>query len=316
VTQDLLVNSFELLYRRPPTEEEAARLRALEIFDLPEPQHVMRRIIAASDRNIISTPFLIRFGRDDIVWKVDDGFELALDAADIAVSRYVSAGVYEPHLKSFFKRMVRPGMTVADVGANIGYYSMLSANLVGPTGRVFSFEPNSENSRLILMSKERNRADNLYLYPVALSDHAGHAFFSTALGSNGGFLSETLDALMSPQCVVVPTVRMDDIISNQIDFIKMDVEGAEGLVLAGARQLISKYRPIITMEFSPEMLSRVSRVNPLELLKDIECLGYSINMLDRVDGGDALFSIDDVADFVNGYGSAIRIEDLVFLPKL
>jgi hypothetical protein len=149
------------------------------------------------------------------------------------------------------------------------------------------------------------------LYPVALSDRTGHAFFSAALGSNGGTLSETLESLMSPQCAVVPTIRLDDIIKSRVDFIKIDVEGDEGLVLAGASELIANYRPIITMEFSPEMLGRKSG-NPLELLKNIEYLGYSINMLDK--GSDAVLPIKYLDVFVSEYGSSTRIEDLAFLP--
>jgi FkbM family methyltransferase len=312
--EDLINKNFIILYGRPPSEEELARLLALEIINTPQPNDVMRRIIAATDRGSLSTPFLIRLGRDDVVWKTDEGFELALDAADIAVSRYVRDGAYEPHLTSFFKRTIRQGMSVVDVGANIGYYSMISSKLVGPSGRVLSFEPNSENARLILMSRERNKFDNLQLYPVALSDHTGHAFFSAALGSNGGILSETLDVLMSPQCSVVPTVRMDDIISERVHFIKMDVEGAEGLVLAGARQLTDSCRPIITMEFSFEMLSRVSGLNPFEVLRHFDSLGYSLNKLDRDGGTDALFPIADIDAFAREYSHTVRIEDLVFLP--
>ncbi len=310
---DLLTKNFEIIYDRPPSDEELSRLLSLKIINTSRSHDVMRRIIAATDRNSVSTSFLIRLGRNDVEWKVEDGFELALDIADIAISRYVGGGHYEPHLTSFFRTTIRPGMNVVDVGANIGYYSMMSSSLVGPGGHVFSFEPNSENARLILMSKERNNANNLQLYPVALSDRTGHAFFSSALGSNGGTLSETLESLMSPQCAVVPTTRLDDIIKSRIDFIKIDVEGDEGLVLAGASELISNFRPVITMEFSPEMLSRKSG-NPLELLRSIISLGYSVNRIDKDGGGDAVLPIKDIDVFVSEYGSVTRIEDLALFP--
>ena len=97
--------------------------------------------------------------------------------------------------------------------------------------------------------------------------------------------------------------------------MKIDVEGAEGLVLAGAERLLDHYRPIVTMEFSPEMLSRVSGVNPKELLQHVCARGYYLMMLDRSGGSQQETPVDDVDVFVRDYGSEFRIEDLVFRPR-
>jgi len=277
---------------------------------------IMREIIAVSDRQSSSTSFLIRLERDDLEWKSLEGFELALDKADVGVSRYIARPEgYEPHLTALFQRTLLPGMTVVDVGANVGYYSLLSAALVGPSGKVFAFEPNSENARLILMSRDRNNATQLVLHPVALSDENRYAFFSPHMGSNGGILPTSQEVIESRQCVVVPTARLDEIVTQEVDLIKIDVEGAEGRVLAGADKLLERRRPIITIEFSPEMLSRVSEVDPLELLTRICARGYDLAMLDRSGGGDEELSISDPQAFMADYGSQIRIEDLVFRPK-
>ena len=88
----------------------------------------------------------------------------------------------------------------------------------------------------------------------------GNVYFSTHLGPNGGFLSSSTEILQNSRCVVVPTFRLDQIIQQRVDLMKMDVEGAEGLVVEGGWSTIVKNRPIVVSEFSPEMLGRVSKI--------------------------------------------------------
>jgi FkbM family methyltransferase len=205
-------------------------------------------------------------------------------------------------------------MSVVDVGANIGYYTMLAASLVGKDGSVTAFEPNSENARLILLSVEQNGFSQVNVIPLALSNKTGSAFFSPHMGSNGGLLPGTEESLMNPQCIVVPTMRMDDILANRVDFIKVDTEGAEGLILAGATRIIDRDRPIISSEFSPEMLARVSGVDAFEFLMSFKRRDYRIMTLDRSAGQDAEVELDDVPAFIRNYGSPTRIEEIVFVP--
>src|SRR2546421_6316813 len=129
-------------------------------------------------------------------------------------------------------------MVVVDVGANLGFHSMLAANLVGRSGKVLCIEPNSENCRLILLSIDENQFSQVVLYPVALSNRQGYALFTAHIGSNGGFLPATEESLLSPNCVVVPTFPLDALIQGKVDFMKIDTEGAEGLIIGGAKSLI------------------------------------------------------------------------------
>ena len=164
-------------------------------------------------------------------------------------------------------------MTVVDVGANLGYYSLLASRLVGPSGRVVALEPNSENCRLLLSSLRLNGSTNVELLPVAADVATGWAYYSTHVGSNGGLIDGN-DLLAHPG-VVVPTFRLDELVYERVDFLKMDVEGAEGRVVRGATRIIERDRPIVTTELKDEMLTRVSGVSVRDYLGYFEGLGLS-----------------------------------------
>jgi FkbM family methyltransferase len=242
-----------------------------------------------------------------------EGFSLAVDTADGSVSAQLISGTeYEPHLVAFFKERIKPAMVVLDIGANVGFHSMLAARLVGSAGKVLCFEPNSENCRLILLSIDENQFSQIVLYPVAASNQQGYALFTTHIGSNGGLLPSTTEALLNPSCLIVPTFRLDDLIKERVDFMKIDTEGAEGLVVGGAKSLLEQHRPIIVSEFSMEMLPRVSGMSGAEYLTYFQSLGYDLHVIDRHGGG--LQPIPHVDLFLDNYGPATRIEDLAFIP--
>jgi FkbM family methyltransferase len=275
----------------------------------------MRRIIGAIDRQKLSTPLLCRFGAADIVFADVGDFELAIDLADTSVGLSIlHTRRYEPHVTAFMREHIRSGMTVIDVGANIGFFTMLASKLVGESGSVFAFEPNSENLRLLLLDIKQNNCGNVRVFGVALSNCMGNAFFSTHVGSNGGLLRNDIEVLQSPQCVVVPTFRMDQLIHERIDLIKIDVEGAEGLVFEGAWHLVETYRPIISSEFSPEMLRRVSKVEPSDYLSRFQALNYRIFLLERDKADGKRLEITDIPRFLGNYGQHTRIEDIAFIP--
>ena len=95
--------------------------------------HGLRQILSTFDRQFFPSPVTVRFGPDDIVThRLDNGITLFLDREDGAVSRPILAGDYEAHLVPVFERFCRPGMTVVDVGANLGLYTLLASKLVGP----------------------------------------------------------------------------------------------------------------------------------------------------------------------------------------
>lgn len=304
--------AFEVAYGREPDTSELQRIRMHAPVDEPSATDQLRAVVACFDRQSLGTPITVRFGERDL-YPVDlDGFSLQTDRGDISVSNAIRNNPkYEAHLGSFIRRILRPGMVAADVGANIGYFTMLMAKSVGERGKILAFEPNSENCRLILLSAEANGFENIDLFPIALTEKSGFVLFTPALGSNGTLLDSSMKNIVDCRCVVVPSARFDSIYSDRIDFIKIDVEGAEYRALQGAASTIKKHLPVITSEFCPHMLWLTSNVKPVEYLESILTYGYRGYVLGR--SGDSE-EITDAGKFMAGYGSDERIEDLAFLP--
>ncbi len=279
--------------------------------DLADPSTI-RKMIGAVEQQRSPTAFTVRFGPDDISSVDVHGITLALDAADASVARQMEqSGSYEAHLTAVFEQYCRPGMTVVDVGANIGYYALLASRLVGPSGRVVAIEPNSENCRLLLTSLAAQGAENVELLAVACSTEVGWAYFSSHVGSNGGFIPN--DDLVRRPGTVVPVFPLDALVEGHVDFLKLDVEGAEALVVAGAQELLTVSRPIVTTEFSCDMLTRVSGCDPLTYLDGFVDMGYALSLIDRETG--TLIGVDSPAELLASWGDHYRIEDLLLLPR-
>jgi FkbM family methyltransferase len=225
------------------------------------------------------------------------------------------SGTYEPHLTAAFGRHCRPGMTVVDVGANLGYYALLASKLVGPEGRVVALEPNSENCRLLLSSLRLGHVANVDLLPVAADEDNGWAYYSTHVGSNGGLIGDG-DLLARPG-VVVPTFRLDDVLDGlavgTVGLLKMDVEGAEGRVLRGASRVIARDRPIITSELKEEMLQRVSGMSLAEYLGAFEAHGYDAFTLDKDTTEETAYP--SIAELVRALEGKDQLVDILLVPR-
>ncbi len=144
-------------------------------------------------------------------------------------------------MQRLFVRIVRPGGVFYDIGANVGFYSLLASELILP-GKVFAFEPSPENVQYLRSHLEINKITNVKILALALCDKQGQAFFaSEATGSMGhlatvgGFQvqTSTLDSLLQSREILPP------------DYIKMDIEGAELSALRGAQECFEKYHPVL-----------------------------------------------------------------------
>ena len=152
----------------------------------------------------------------------------------------ILGGTYEPEQTQLFEQHIPPGATVFDVGAHVGYYTLLASVLVGDTGRVWAFEPNPTNHAFLRRHVAVNRRENVHIENAAVSDRSGTASFAFGTGSGTGHL-DTHGSLE------VRTVRLDDFCREhgvQPGFLKIDVEGAELDVLRGAEETVAA-RPVI-----------------------------------------------------------------------
>lgn len=181
---------------------------------------------------------------------------------------------YEPHITRFFEQTIKPGNCVIDIGANIGYFTLCAAFLTGPEGKVYSFEPYSENVKLLYLSQQLNSFKNIIIFPIAVAAKEGLCLFDNS-GSNGFIrdIEPQLNRVLNSTPVYMTTLDNSLPPEQKVDLIKIDTEGAEFLALKGGAELLRKHLPIIVSEFSPEALeatSGVSAENYLDMFLNIE----------------------------------------------
>ena len=272
----------------------------------------VRRILGHVDHQRSPTPFSVRLSQDDIEYVSIEGIEVALDRVDQSVSApIIRDGFWELHVERVLRKYLVPGSVFVDIGANVGWHTALASALVGADGLVYAIEPNPENARLIAHTIQRNQLANVHLLPLALGQSIGFAAFRSAIGSNGGFLGREESDSIDPNVTIVPTIRFDDLDIGRVDVIKIDVEGAEPVVLRGAEEAIARDHPVIVFEFSCEMTERVGGVEPIDHLKMFESHGYELSMIEQPTG--SLIDVDDIDQLLANWGSRTRIEDFVAL---
>mgnify|MGYP001220282825 CR=1 FL=1 len=176
------------------------------------------------------------------------GFRLAIDVSRTPTHRllYLEGERFIGE-RFLLSRLVPPGGAVVDVGANVGYYLLLIEKLAGPTGSVVAIEPSAENLPELKRNVAENGFCNVELREVAVGAGAGTVGFRA--GINGG-IGDAASSVYQ-----VPLLTLDEIIgARRVDFLKIDVEGYEGRVLAGSRELLRRGRPTVFMEIHPHML--------------------------------------------------------------
>lgn len=206
-----------------------------------------------------------------------DGFSLYVRLDDWAVgARIAVRRRYEPHVSAVFARHLRPGAVVLDIGANIGFYSMLAARHVGPAGRVIAIEPSAISCDLIRRSAARNGFERVEVFECAASDLEEIVEFD-ADDSNGRISHEPTGAGWTQ----VQAVILDRKLAGEarIDLVKIDVEGAEARALRGMREILVRDHPILLTEFSPAGLRLASGVEPAGYLAFLRGLGYELHVI-------------------------------------
>lgn len=153
-------------------------------------------------------------------------------------------GSFEAELQKTFTDVVKPGDVVFDIGANVGFFTLLSASLVGPAGSVVAFEPLPEAAAYLHRHLVLNDITNVRVVGAAVSDRSGQGSFFVAQHNSLGRLAH--DGRLS-----VDVVTIDEWLKRGIvpppNSLKIDVEGGEDAVLRGARDLLSRHRPTVLL---------------------------------------------------------------------
>jgi FkbM family methyltransferase len=188
-------------------------------------------------------------------------------------------GSYEPAVTAMVRRHLKPGQRFVDVGASFGYFATLAGSIVGPEGSVIAIEPGPQNQSLLLLNLAVNGVAVPEVHQLALGDRAGLFMYSQS-GANGFISPFSGQPEDLANHALVRAATLDSVVGErQVDMMKIDVEGAEGLVLSGASGTLARSHPLLLMEFSPPSLVNTSHIEGPELLKDLERQGYSFGVV-------------------------------------
>lgn len=197
-------------------------------------------------------------------------------------SELLLTGAYESLTTQVFKQNVKKGMTVVDIGANIGYYSLLASDLVGVNGKVYAIEPEQQNFTTLRKNIDLNLRDNIIPLKLAVSDIKSKGMLN--ISDTEGGAHSLINCREYKHAVEVDLDTLDNLFASEnIDVIKCDTEGNEINVLNGAWQLIERCFPLLIIEFWADGIV-ASGHTAIELWMMLNDLGYQIKVIDEPAG--------------------------------
>jgi FkbM family methyltransferase len=236
------------------------------------------RLIKAADKCLFSLL------KQNLLYKSDyvlvQEHKMFLDEKDSL--RLSILGVYEPYETELVKKKIKKGDFVLDIGANIGYYTLIFAKLVGKKGKVFAFEPDPNNFALLTKNVEINGYKNVTLIQKAVSNKTEKAWLY--LCKDDKLDHRIYNSHDGREFIEIETIRLDEYFKDNetIDFIKMDIQGAEGRAVKGMSNFLNKNKNIkILTEFWPIGLERCG-TDPKEYLELLLTFGFKLNYINEL----------------------------------
>jgi FkbM family methyltransferase len=206
------------------------------------------------------------------------GNEMVLAPTDEGISRELAAyRIHEPLSTMVLRKVLKPGMSVIDLGANIGYYTLIAADAVSSTGQVIAIEPVPENLNLLRTNLERNGCTNVQLLGEAMADYQGPGTIHIAAKSNWHSL---VPSKHSVDQMEVPVSTIDEVVKrcqlDRVDLIRMDIEGFEVVAVKGMYETLKTYGPRLLIELHPNIVGADAIV---QLLRDLQAMDYDLDLV-------------------------------------
>ncbi len=173
----------------------------------------------------------------------------------------VYLGLVEPEQSLAIANLLHPGCVFYDIGANVGYYTVIAARIVGDRGIVVAVEPDIRNITYLRRHLSINRLTNVSIVTAACSDGAGICSFATGSTFATGHIVKPHESCAPRQATIVPTISLDQLVASakaHPDVIKIDVEGAELSVLQGASRLLASRFPTVLLSVHSDDLREQS----------------------------------------------------------
>ncbi|MFI6759459.1 FkbM family methyltransferase [Micromonospora sp. NPDC050417] len=202
-----------------------------------------------------------------------------LTTTDI-IQRYLYLfGTWEPHLTAWIRRRLTPGDTFIDIGANIGYYSLLAAHLTGPTGRVVAVEPSPHFTQALATAAHTNRLNNIRIVRAAASDTTERITFYTPDTANLGNTTQVPPRDSSAAAFQAEAQPLPNLTTTReltgARIIKIDAEGAEAAVIRGLAPAINQLHPSVELviEVTPRLLAKQG-LTPADVTDPLTAAGF------------------------------------------
>ncbi len=225
---------------------------------------------------------------------------LFLNQKDAVVSGSLAMGVYESFESQVFLEKLKDDMVVVDIGANIGYYTLLAAE---KAKQVISFEPDPVSFTYLQKNVEKNNLKNVEIHQLAIAQKAGTLDFYKNPHNFGD--SRVYSFKEGKRAYTIKTISLDEFIDinniGKVDVIKIDIQGAEGLALLGMQNTLAQQQPELFIEFFPKGLVSCG-TNPKDFINALHGFGYSIWNID--DHSQTLDEVKDLDIFVSRFKDA------------
>ncbi len=269
-------------------DDDLAALGRKTIAEQGLPAFLMKSILFAKDivwrflREYIPLQIFLAFadGNGEIRQKIQ-GNSMLLNLDDEGISRELALyGVHERNSTEEVKRLVKKGMKILEVGANIGYYAILETKLAGADGHLYAFEPSPFNFDLLKRNLSLNKIGNADIYQKAAgAENTAGKFFVANKSNLSSFIQrDSMDMIHDGKIVDVDIVRLDDFFAEKdLDFIRMDVEGYELEILKGAEKLLERKNPPkhFFIEVHSELLHKKDS-SAKEIVENLRRHGYEV----------------------------------------
>lgn len=196
---------------------------------------------------------------------------------EVMLSYLRQHGEWEPEESDQLRSVLRPGMTFVDIGAHVGYMSLLAARAVGPAGRGFAFEPEPGNFALLMANLAVHGVDNVEAVPAAAWSESGRLSLSLSADNTGDHRAY---ALPGRESVEVPAFALDDVLPDDVtvDVVKVDAQATDDIAIRGMERTLARCRPALLVEFWPQGI-RERGEDPTEVLEYYRSLRYDLTVL-------------------------------------
>lgn len=233
---------------------------------------LMQRLVGFSWEECVWL-YTCTLARRPLIERTVRGHRMYLSTGDAGISRQLRVwGVYEPTATELLSQEIKPGMHVVEIGANIGYYTLELARLVGEAGEVIAIEPDPATMYLLKLNVEANGYENVCLHEIAIGP--GNLTASLYLSHSTEWCS-LIPRDVHHAHIEVPVRTLDSLVGQRdsIHYVKMDIEGYETEAIKGMHAVLQRNRPGIFVEIHPHIAGVRPTIQFLEVLED---LGYRV----------------------------------------